>query len=295
MEWLREHMNENEEIANERLLRSPINDPAEIEIDYYDVIARLGQKEGTKEYKKLLKQIMIESGAVLVRNRGLDTEEIIRDLLPFGSDVVSSHFGRIEDLRTDNTTNANNDQLGYTNAAVLAHTDLPFVLKPPTAQALHCITKAESGGESILVDGFQAAMFLKRQDEVSYDLLRKFPVTFHRKQKNYEASLISPIISMGPNEFSPEKFQVRFSYFTMAPHKLPFSMMEPWYRAYNKFTSIVRDPKHSLLISLNPGDYILYNNYRMMHGRTAFSGARWFRGIYFKLDQVFDYLEERDE
>ena len=32
--------------------------------------------------------------------------------------MVETHFGRIEDLRTDNTTNQNTDQLGYTDAAI---------------------------------------------------------------------------------------------------------------------------------------------------------------------------------
>ena len=45
-----------------------------------------------------------------------------------------SHFGDIEDLRTDNTTNKNNDQLGYTNAAVELHTDQPFIADPPHFQ-----------------------------------------------------------------------------------------------------------------------------------------------------------------
>ena len=32
---------------------------------------------------------------------------------------------------------------------------------------------------------------------------------------------------------------------------------------------------------LNAGDYLLYDNHRMLHARTAFRGARWLRGIYF--------------
>ena len=38
-----------------------------------------------------------------------------------------SHFGRIEDLRPDNTTNKNTDQLGYTNAGVDLHTDQTYL------------------------------------------------------------------------------------------------------------------------------------------------------------------------
>ena len=54
-----------------------------------------------------------------------------KDFLPCGASVVETHFGRIEDLRTDNTTNKNNDQLGYTDAAINLHTDQPFITDPP--------------------------------------------------------------------------------------------------------------------------------------------------------------------
>ena len=45
--------------------------------------------------------------------------------------MVETHFGRIEDLRTDNTTNQNTDQLGYTDAAINLHTDQPYIADPP--------------------------------------------------------------------------------------------------------------------------------------------------------------------
>lgn len=54
-----------------------------------------------------------------------------KEFLPCGASVVETHFGRIEDLRTDNTTNQNTDQLGYTDAAINLHTDQPFIADPP--------------------------------------------------------------------------------------------------------------------------------------------------------------------
>lgn len=36
----------------------------------------------------------------------------------------------------------------------------------------------------------------------------------------------------------------RYSYFSMAPHIVPFGKMESWYRAYNKFANLVRDENH---------------------------------------------------
>lgn len=67
--------------------------------------------------------------------------------------MIPTHFGRIEDLRTDNTTNKNTDQLGYTDASVQLHTDQPFLERPPKFQMLHCQRPAASGGISFCVDG----------------------------------------------------------------------------------------------------------------------------------------------
>ena len=57
--------------------------------------------------------------------------------------------------------------------------------------------------------------------------------------------------------------------------------MEPWYRAYARFTRLVRDPRHQLRFKLEAGDALLYDNARMLHARTGFQGARWVRGVYF--------------
>jgi hypothetical protein len=65
-----------------------------------------------------------------------------------GLRVIGTHFGRIEDLRVDNTTNANTDQLGYTDAPIDLHTDQPFLDEPPRYQLLQSIRRAEVGGES---------------------------------------------------------------------------------------------------------------------------------------------------
>jgi gamma-butyrobetaine dioxygenase len=107
--------------------------------------------------------------------------------------------------------------------------------------------------------------------------LTTFPVVFHRKQKSFERIVESPIVTMG----APLGFIVRYSYFTLAPFKYPFAHMEAWYRAYDRFAKIVRDKRHQYRFYLQPDDFVLYDNHRMLHGRTAFSGPRWVRGIYF--------------
>ena len=216
-------------------------------------------------------------GAVVVRSAGTDTERLIEELAGSGLELFSSHFGRIEDLRTDNTTNANTDQLGYTDAAVDLHTDQAFLAEPPRYQILHCMRPADEGGENRLVDGRQAARHLRSVDAHAYALLTTVAVRFHRVQKAFTSLHVAPIVELRDGAF----FRVRSSYFTMDPHHLPFAEMEAYYRAYNRFAAIVNEPRHQVRALLGAGDFLLYDNFRTLHARTAFTGARWMRGVYF--------------
>ncbi|MFP2961363.1 TauD/TfdA family dioxygenase [Myxococcus sp. 1LA] len=222
-------------------------------------------------------QRLHDAGAVVVRGFGTDTEALIDVFAREGLSVIETHFGRIEDLRTDNTTNRNTDQLGYTDSAVQLHTDQPFLERPPRYQLLHCQRPAEVGGDNSVVDGLAAALHLADVDAHAYELLRTVPVTFHRKQKGFEKSLVSPILDFS----APGGFRIRYSYFTLAPHRVPFAEMEAWYRAYNRFAKLVRDEQHQYRFRLGEGDFLVYDNWRMLHARTSFSGARWLRGVYF--------------
>ena len=44
---------------------------------------------------------------------------------------------------------------------------------------------------------------------------------------------------------------------------------------------LVRDRRHHYRFQLAPGDALLYDNHRVLHGRTGFRGPRWVRGVYF--------------
>ncbi|MFP2905602.1 TauD/TfdA family dioxygenase [Pyxidicoccus sp. 3LFB2] len=218
-----------------------------------------------------------QSGALVVRRFGTDTEALIDTFSREGLSVIETHFGRIEDLRTDNTTNQNTDQLGYTDSAIQLHTDQPFLERPPRYQVLHSQQPAAVGGDSSVVDALAAARHLAEVDRPAFELLRTVPVTFHRKQKDFERVLVSPILDFD----APGGFRIRYSYFTLAPHRVPFGEMEAWYRAYNRFAKLVRDERHQYRFRLEAGDFLIYDNWRMLHARTAFSGPRWLRGVYF--------------
>ena len=205
-----------------------------------------------------------------------ETELLIEAFAKRGLTITSTHFGRIEDLRTDNTSNANTDQLGYTDAAIDLHTDQPFIEHPPRYQVLQCLRPADGGGDSVLVDGHAALALLAAEDAHAAHLLTTVPVRFSRRQAKFQRDLISPIAT----ERADGSIQLRFSYFTLAPYALPFAELEDYYRAHDRFARLVRTPSNQVRFRLEPGDFVIYDNHPMLHGRTAFHGPRWVRGIY---------------
>lgn len=206
-----------------------------------------------------------------------DTEGLIAAFSEKDLAIVGTHFGRIEDLRVDNTTNQNTDQLGYTDVHIDVHTDQPFLDKPPRYQLLQCIRAADEGGDNFLCDARAAARYLESLDASAFEQIRTTSVRFHRKQKAFERIVDAPLFIFDDRD----GFIARYSYFTLAPFNVPFAQMEAWYRAYDRYAQIVRDPRHQYRFRLEPGEFILYDNHRMLHGRTAFKGSRWLRGIYF--------------
>jgi gamma-butyrobetaine dioxygenase len=224
-------------------------------------------------------------GALIGRGGGASpeaTEALIAQVEGAGLSVIGTHFGRIEDLRTDNTTNQNTDQLGYTDAAIDLHTDQPFLPRPPRYQLLHAIRAAESGGESLLADGDRIARALATEDAEAYRVLTSTKLRFHRKQKAFERVEIRPLLSRREDG----SHEVRSSYFTFAPFDFPFDELEGVYRALRRFESLARSPEFFRRFLLGPGDLVLYDNQRMLHGRAGFRGGRWVRGVYFDREEA---------
>ncbi len=260
--WLREHA-----YAPERQeVPPPASEVERIELDF----RALGEGFAGPCLERL-----VADGAVVVRGAGDDSEALIDGFEAEGLVVIPTHFGRIEDLRTDNTTNLNTDQLGYTDAAVDLHTDQPFIEQPPRFQLLHCLRPAARGGENAVADGIQAARILRSCDAPAFELLTTVPVRFDRQQQGFQSLQVRPIVTLRDGEPN----QVRASYFTYGPHRIPFDTLEAWYRAYARWVALLE--QHAVRFRLETGDFLLYDNHRMLHARTGFEGARWLRGVYF--------------
>lgn len=154
-------------------------------------------------------------------------------------------------------------------------------------QLLQCIRQADTGGGNTLVNAEHAALYLREIDPQSYYLLSTVPVRFHRKQKKFESIHDGPIIEIVNGEVK----QIRHSYFTLAPFQLPFWLTIAYYNAYRRYASILYDPQCQYKVSLEPGDFVLYDNFKALHARDGFTGPRHVRGVYFRTEDVINKLK----
>ena len=196
--------------------------------------------------------------------------------------VRATNYGRIFDVIS--VPNPNN--LANTALALGVHTDNPYRDPTPGLQLLHCLEAGAPGGDTLLVDGFRAAEALRQRHPEDFARLSQLPLPFHFADIRADLKASTPVISV---DFEGRVTAVHYNNRSMAPLDLPEAEILPWYRAYRRFAAILREPAGELRIRLEPGDLLIMENNRALHGRTAFDpsrGRRHLQGCYVDKDGV---------
>ena len=136
-------------------------------------------------------------------------------------------------------------------------------LGPPKYLILQCIKNSSQGGESIIVDGKKILEDLIHQNP---DILK---ILFKEGSANFcrddQIALNQSIFSIKDDN----SIRIRFRY----DDKL---FLPDW--SYSQVKELndkyFNNPKYHKMVNLSPGDTILIDNYRMLHGRKAFKGKR---------------------
>ncbi len=201
--------------------------------------------------------------------------------------VRETNYGRWFEVRSE--INAIN--LAYTNLGLQAHTDNPYRDPVPTIQILYCLENSASGGDSTLVDGFNAAIRLKDENPDYFNLLTKYCARFeYNGEKRAHLQSRRPMIELAPDG---ELIAIRFNNRSAAPiTDVPYDDMENYYKAYRAFSNIINDPTLAVNFKLNPGECFITDNTRVLHARTAYSGAgtRWLQGCYVDKDGLLSTI-----
>jgi gamma-butyrobetaine dioxygenase len=219
----------------------------------------------------VLHEVPCEPGAVLAVARSLGY-------------VRETNYGRLFDVRAEPVA-AN---LAFTRLPIAPHTDNPYRDPVPTVQLLHCLhTAADGGGDSTFTDGFRTAAVLRRQDPAAFTCLTTTPVTFAYADAAAVLRATGPMIGLDPRG---RIRQIRFNGRSLAPVRLPAAQARVYYAAYRAFAELAAGPDAMVTARLAPGDCVIFDNTRILHGRTAFAdgggggGRRHLQGCYADLD-----------
>jgi alpha-ketoglutarate-dependent taurine dioxygenase len=211
------------------------------------------------------------------------TEDAIFAAMAIVGRVAETNYGLVFDVRSV----AQPENLAYSDLGLGLHTDNPYREPVPGFQALHVLTAAPDGGESLFADGLALADYLRQHDPESFAQLTSTPVPFQYRSKDAFLSAERPLIQLSCDGTVTG---VHYNNRSIAPLRLAFDRTQAFYAAYRKFALLLRDPRFQSRIRMSGGDLVVFDNQRILHGRTPFSSAKYprhLRGCYLTRDSVY--------
>ena len=258
---------------SKRLWTAPELEGEQLRVDWTEY-----QRDPRVRYRALAQ--VVELGFVILEGVPSSEGQVLDVARDFGH-VRVTNYGSLFDVRVEATP----ENLAFTGRAISPHTDNPYRDPTPTMQLLHCLVNEVEGGESGLVDGFNAAAILRREDPRAFQTLARTQVTFSYSSPNAELSATRPMIQID------EDGRVRAIHFnnrSMQPPRLPADDIPEFYRSYRAFAEVLVRPELQVDFKLAAGDCLVFDNVRLLHARTGFedSGGRHLQGCYADLDAL---------
>ncbi|GAA5990070.1 hypothetical protein JCM10908_005809 [Rhodotorula pacifica] len=211
------------------------------------------------------------------------TEALIRRI----AFIRETHYGGFWDF----TANLEHGDLAYSDVRLEAHTDTTYFTDPCGLQLFHLLSPSTShtGGHNLLVDGFRAARVLRDQHPEHYDLLSSLPIPSHAS--GYGSASMPSGVHMRPLRRYPvfnhdengELVMVRWNgddRGVVGGESFEGEMMDRWYEALRTWEGILRSDEAQLWSKMEVGTAVIFDNLRVLHGRSAFSGSRRLCGAY---------------
>ncbi len=222
-----------------------------------------------------------EYGFVVIKDIPTEDNFIVKFANSIGS-VRRTNFGEYFDVKSK----PNPNDLAYTSLALAPHTDNPYRNPVPCIQLLHCIVSEVSGGLSTLVDGYTVTEDLKNENPDFYKILSEVKVKFKFIDKDVVLEDWSELIKLNDDESLK---QIRFSPRLDFVPILEKEKLDLYYRARKKLSEMYNSDKYKIEFKLEEKDLMMMDNYRLLHGRTAYKtseGNRFLQGCYIDYDST---------
>jgi alpha-ketoglutarate-dependent taurine dioxygenase len=197
--------------------------------------------------------------------------------------VPETNYGRVFDVRAVPQP----ENLAYSDLGLGLHTDNPYREPVPGFQALHTLIAAPDGGDSLFADGFALAGHLRDTAPEAFAILTRTPVPFLYQSAGADLYAERPLIELS---CTGDVRAVNYNNRAIRPLRLPAAECVAFYGAYRRLAALLREPRFQLATRLEDGDLVVFDNRRVLHGRTGFASARHPRhlqGCYLTRDSVY--------
>lgn len=206
---------------------------------------------------------LLRLGFVLFRDVELDAlDRFVSSIGP----IHYTEYGRFAHIRSS----IGAQDLSESGCALTPHTDYStYMHTAPLLQFLYFKVNAASGGETVLVDGFQAATDFRRDHPDAFSILVETPIEFQQFYQGWRYHFIRrrPIIEL--NE-AGDISGVFFGHSHCFNWKLAPERVDAFYEAYVAFFRYLKHLDYQLVVKLQAGECVAVQNGRLLHGRRAF-------------------------
>ena len=211
------------------------------------------------------------------------TDDAILEAMSLVGRIAETNYGLVFDVRSVPRP----ENLAFSDLGSGLHTDNPYREPVPGFQALHMLIASPDGGENLFADGLALAAHLRHDEPDAFARLTSTAVPFRYQSKDADLYAERPLIQLSCDGAVTG---VHYNNRSIAPLRLSLDDTQAFYGAYRKFALLLRDPAFQLKFRLRGGDLVLFDNQRILHGRTPFSSAkhaRHLRGCYLTRDSVY--------
>ncbi|KAI9623335.1 hypothetical protein KEM48_009495 [Puccinia striiformis f. sp. tritici PST-130] len=199
------------------------------------------------------------------------TEELLKRI----AFIRETHYGAFWDF----TANMEHGDTAYTNLPLGAHTDTTYF------------------SDSLLVDGFAAAEKLRREQPAAYRVLSEVPIDTHASGGTdvaFKPVLPQPVFSHHPR--TGELTIIRWN----PDDRLPIrgrsgQEVKQLYLAIREWEKIIKSDQMELWTQMKMGQALIFDNHRVLHGRSSFTGSRRLCGGYVNRDDYRSRLRSLEQ
>lgn len=231
---------------------------------------------------------LIRYGIIFLRDVP-KVEWAVEDVAKQIGNLQSTFYGMTWDVKSKPQA----ENVAYTDVFLGLHQDLMYWMDVPKIQILHCLENSCEGGDSIISDGLRAAQKIRVENPDHFTALNTLPVAYHYDIAPHKYTRNRTVINSS-------KMGTIADIFWSPPFQAPFFLMdkdvslakryyegknnrERWHAAAKSFKASIEAPENVFQYKMKPGDCVLFDNRRVLHGRRAFdtsSGKRWLKGGY---------------